>query len=342
MRVGLLLSAAAALAIAISGARAAEPLVIRDGWVVMSADAVPLVFEKPDILKHYGKSYTVDAIHFQGTSPQITALATGELDIAVLAYSSFALAIENGHLDDLRVIADGFQDGHPGYTSVQYMVANNGGIKRIEDLKGKVLGVNVIGSAVDIGGRAVLADHGLNFPKDYSIVEAPFPAIAAMLLQGKADVVSLVEPYDFAPEVRHGAHTLFTMRDGMGDSQMIVLVARKPFLEKNKAALDDFFDDVVRGLHWLLNPANRAAAVALTAAASKAPPSLFTPYLYTHDDEYRDPNGIPDLAALQRNIDAQVKFGFLKRSFDVKEYSDLSYVERAAKRYAQEETAATK
>jgi sulfonate transport system substrate-binding protein len=343
MRVGLALSAAAAtFAITSSGARAAEPLAIRDGWVVMAADAVPLVFEKPDILKHYGKSYTVDPIHFQGTSPQITALATGELDIATLAYSSFALAIENGHLDDLRVIADGFQDGHPGYASIQYMVSNTGGIKKIEDLRGKILGINVIGAAVDIGGRAVLADHGLDYPKDYSIIEAPFPAIAAMLLQGKADVVSLVEPYDFAPEVKAGAHTLFTMRDGMGDSQMIVLVARTPFLEKNKAALDDFFDDMVRGLHWILNPANRAAAVNLTAAASKEPEALFAPYLYTHKDQYRDPNGIPDLAALQRNIDTEVKFGFLKRGLDVQKYADLSFVERAAARYAKEQTASTK
>lgn len=38
----------------------------------------------------------------------------------------------------------------------------------------------------------------------------------------------------------------------------------------------------------------------------------------TRKDEYRDPNGIPDLGALQRNIDAQVKFGFIKHSIDAK------------------------
>ncbi len=347
MRVRHSLSAAAAALMAAAfapqfSARAAEPLKISIGWVVISGDMAPLVFEKPDILKHYGKSYTVEPLRFQGTSPEITGLAAGQLDIASLAYSSLGLAIENAHLDDMRVVADGFQDGHPGYDSVEYMVRNDNGIKKIEDLKGKVLGVNVIGAAVDIGARAVLAKHGLMFPHDYSIVEANFPTIGAMLLQGKADVVSMVEPFNFASDVQKGAHTLFTMRDGMGTSQMIVMVARTGFLEKNRAALDDFFDDLVRGIHWMQTPANREAAIKFVAGVAKQPEAMFTPYYLTKKDEYRDPNAKPDLDALQRNIDTQVKFGFLDHTFDVRKYADLSFVERAAKRYAKEETASAK
>jgi ABC-type nitrate/sulfonate/bicarbonate transport system substrate-binding protein len=336
-------AALAGIALAASGtARAAEPLTITHGWVVLSADMSPLVFMKPDILKDYGKKYTVEPIRFKGTSPQITALAAGQLDIASLAYSSFALAIENAHLDDMRIIADGFQDGHPGYGSIDYMVRNDSGIKKVEDLKGKIMGINVIGAAVDIGGRAVLAEHGLRFPHDYSIIEANFPTIGAMLLSGKADFVSMVEPFNFAPAVQKGAHTLFTMRDGMGTSQMIILVARKGFLEKNKAALDDFFDDMVRGIHWMQKPANRQAAIQFVAGVSKLPATLFEPYYLTKKDQYHDPNGIPDLVALQRNIDTQVKFGFLKQSIDVKKYADLSFIERAAQRYAKEQTASAK
>lgn len=314
-------------------ARAAEPLLIRHGWVVMTGPMSPLIFMKPDILKHYGKAYTVDPVHFQGTSPELIALATDQLEIASLAYSSFVLGIQNAQLNDMRIIADGFQDGHPGYNSIEYMVRNDSGIKRVEDLKGKILGINVIGAAVDIGGRAVLAKHGLAFPRDYSIIEANFPTIGAMLLQGKADIVSMVEPFNYAPEVQKGAHTLFTMRDGMGTSQMIVLVARESFLKKHVAELDDFFEDLVRGTHWMLDPANRDAAIAFSAAAAKQPVALFTPYYLTTKDQYRDPDGIPNLDALQKNIDTQVKLGFLKQGIDVKQYADLSFIERAAKRY---------
>ena len=326
------LAIVAALAAPAFNTRAAEPLNIRHGWVVMTGDMSPLVFEKHDILKHYGKSYTVDAIHFAGTSPQLVALATDQIDIASLAYSSFANGIENGHLDDMRIVADGFQDGAKDYASIQYMVKNGSPVKRVEDLKGKVLGVNVIGAAVDIGARAVLAQHGLAAMHDYSIIEAPFPAIGSMLLEGKADVVSEVPPFLYAPNVQKGARTLFTMKDGMGTSQMIVIVARTQFLAEHRAALDDFFEDMVRGIHWMLTPANREAAINFAAGIAKQSPSLFEPYYLTKKDSYRDPDGLPDLGALQRNIETQVRFGFLKHSFDVRQYADLSFIEREAHR----------
>lgn len=314
-------------------ARADEPLNIRHGWVVLTGTISPLMFEKPDIMKYLGKTYTVEPMHFAGTSPELTALAAGELDIASLAYSSFANGIVNAHLDDMRIVADGFQDGAKGYASIEYMVRNDGGIKRVEDLKGKVMGVNVIGTAVDIGGRAVLLNHGLVADRDYSIIEGAFPAIGAMLLAGKADVVSLVPPFLYAPEVQKGAHKLFTMRDGMGSSQMIVLVARASFLREHRAALDDFFEDMVRGIHWMYEPANRAEAIAFSAKIAKIPAAQLEPFFLTNKDSYRDLDGMPDLDALQRNIEAQVKFGFLKESFDVKRYADLSFIQRAARRF---------
>lgn len=78
---------------------AQAPLKIRIGWVVAPAQLTPMLFEKKEILKHYGKSYTVEPVHFRGSTPQITALAAGELEIAALAYSSFPLAVLNAKLD---------------------------------------------------------------------------------------------------------------------------------------------------------------------------------------------------------------------------------------------------
>src|SRR5579864_5772161 len=94
-----------------AAASAAEPYHLRIGWVVAGADLSTLMFEKPGLAVHAGKSYVPELIHFQGTSTEMTALATGELDTAALAYSTFALGIVNAGMDDLRVIGDEFQDG---------------------------------------------------------------------------------------------------------------------------------------------------------------------------------------------------------------------------------------
>ena len=41
---------------------------------------------------------------------------------------------------------------------------------------------------------------------------------------------------------------------------------------------------------------------------------------------------LPDLAALQKNVDMTKDMGFIRGSLDVKKYTDLSIVEEAAKR----------
>ena len=114
-----------------------EPLKLRVGWAVVPAQFTSVLWAKPELLKHYGKSYTVEAIHFRGSTPQITGLAAGELDLAALAFSSFALAIQNAHMEDIRAVSDLYQDAASGYYSNQMMVRPDGEIKKVEDLKGQ-------------------------------------------------------------------------------------------------------------------------------------------------------------------------------------------------------------
>ena len=102
----------AALLTLAPGARA-EPLKIRVAWITVPTSLAPILFAKPELARHLGNSYTVEPQHFAGSSQMTTALASGDLDIAELSYSSFAFAVENAHMSDLRVIADEIQDGVP-------------------------------------------------------------------------------------------------------------------------------------------------------------------------------------------------------------------------------------
>ena len=90
-------------------------------------------------------------------------------------------------LSDLRIVADEFQDGVAGYYSQEFMVLKDGPIHKVEDLKGKVVATNAAGSAVDVAMKAMLHKHGLEPNRDYTVVEAPFPAMKAMLAENKVD-----------------------------------------------------------------------------------------------------------------------------------------------------------
>ncbi len=319
-------------ALALSRVASADPLTIRTGWVVATSGYTPLVLEKKDLLRHYGVSYTLEPRHFQGTAPQLTAFASNEIDIATIGYSTFALAILNAKMDDIRIVADGFQDGADGFASTSFMIRNDSGIKAVEDLKGKVVATNGFGGAYDVGMRSMLRKHGLEDKRDYSVVESDFAHMNAMLLERKAALVIGAMPFALDPEMRANAHVLFTLRDAMGRTQMIVMAARQGFIDKNRPALRDFFEDMLASLRWFHDPSNRDAAIGIVARVTKQPVERLDAYLYSKDDFYYDRNGKPDLHALQNNIDALRALDMIKADVDVKKYVDLSLIDEAAKR----------
>jgi len=313
------------------GAAKAEPVKIRMSWVAPLANWASILLYKKDLMTHLGKSYTLETTHFRGTPPQISALANNELEVASLAYSSFPIAVANAGLSDLVVIADEFQEGVPGYYTDKYWVRKDSGINKVEDLKGKVVGTNAGGSAVDVAIRAMLRKHGLEPNRDYTFLEGPLPAMPAMLLQKKVDLIPAVLPFARNPKLIAGGKPLFTQEDATGRTDMIIMCARRSFINAHRAAMVDFMEDMVRVVHWYLDPKNHDAVTQIAAKLTKHPAKLFG-YLFTKEDNYRDPNMMPDLKALQNNVDTVKDLGFIKTRVDISKQSDLSLLKEAVAR----------
>jgi NitT/TauT family transport system substrate-binding protein len=153
----------------------------------------------------------------------------------------------------------------------------------------------------------------------------------SMLAEKKVDLIPTVLPFALDPELKKIARPLFTVHDAIGVSQFIVWTARKPFIDAHRAALVDFMEDSMRIERWYLDPKNHDAAAQIASQLTKQPPERFS-WLYTKADYYRDPNLMPNLDALQKNVDMTKDLGFVKASFDVKAHSDLSLIQEAAKR----------
>lgn len=332
---GKVLAMACAAAMVCAGVvKAGEPVTIRHGAIQAINDFGTLLYYKQDVLHHCGKSYVIEPVRFAGTSEELIALAAGEIEIITIAYSSFGAAVQNAHLDDIRVIGDGLRDGVGDHVSSPYFVRSDGAMRTIDDMKGKIMAVNQRGSAVDIGGRAMLLARHLRADKDYTVIETPFPTMAAILLDGKADLIATTPPFSYDARLAGKTRLLFSLQQSMGESEMIVDAARAPFLAEAGPAMVDYFEDVIRFSHWMLDPTNRQEAVALAANVSKQPIEQIEGYYLTDKDVYHAPDDIPDLTAFQRNIDTQRQLGLLKDPIDVTKYADLAYVQEAAKRYA--------
>jgi sulfonate transport system substrate-binding protein len=320
--------------LAVTEAAQADAFAIRIGWVQTPGHMAPVVDalskKHPELFKHLGQSYTMQPIRFNGTTPQIQAQAIDELEIASQAPSALALAITNAHLDE-RIVADVLQDGHEGYYSENFVVPTDGAIKTIDDVKGKRIATNTIGSASDSAMRTMFQKHGIK-DADFTTVETNFANMPAMLEGGKVDMIGLLPQFAKGMLDNGKYKVLFTARDAVGPSQGVMWAIRAETIAKHRAVFVDFFEDYIRAVRWFLDPAHHQEAIAICADVTKLPAENLD-YAFTKADFYHSPDALPDIPLVQKEIDESVELKVLPTAVKIEpQYVDLSLVQEAKRR----------
>jgi NitT/TauT family transport system substrate-binding protein len=313
----------------------ADPVKLRVAWVDTPSQLTPLrealAAQHPEIFPHLGKTYTFEPVHFAGSPPQISALASGDLEIGALGASSLALAITNAHLD-MKIVGDVIQDGLPGHFNAYFTVKKDGPIKRIEDMKGHRAAINAQGSPVWIELHVALARHGLT-DKDYTVIEAQFPNMFAMIEADKVDVVPVISPKLAAAFDATGRYKkLFIASQEIGPNQAAMWAMRADFIAAHRAALVDYFEDAMRASRWFLDEKNHAAAITIAEQVTKQPRDTID-YAFTSADVGRSPDLVPNIKAVQEEIDTALDLKLLPAGVTVApDHTDLSMIEEAKRR----------
>src|SRR5580704_5259885 len=221
-----------------------------------------LEWMQKNVLQGYGKDYTVDMTFTRGTPEAGTLLAAGQADMATLSFAVFATSVLKSIVPGgLTIVSDNYQDGRPGYAQNTFFVLKDSPIQSTHDLKGKKVGINAFGSAVDLALRVKLKKDGIDPRKDLTIVEVAFPNQATALREKRIDCGILILPFMNA-EIRKGdLRELFTGGDAFGPYAVIFQVVTNAFLKKNPGAVKSYLADYVGGLQWFYDPANRKKAI---------------------------------------------------------------------------------
>jgi sulfonate transport system substrate-binding protein len=282
---------------------------------------------KDSVLKRYGKDYVVRMTFTRGTPEAAALLAAGQADLATLAFSTFATSIIKGAVPNgLTIVCDNYQDGRPGYAGNTFFVRDDAPLKQVADLRGKKVGINAFGSAVDLIMRVTLKKHGLDPRRDVQVVEVGFPNIAAAIRERRIDCGPLILPFAATEQAKGGLRGLFTGADAFGSYAVIFHVVTNDFLKVNPEAVRAFLDDYVRGLKWFYDPKNRERALQITSEFTKSPREVLASYFMTPSDYYRDPDGCVSPQLIQGPVDAMHREGFIDRALDVSKFVDLSYL----------------
>ena len=310
----------------------AEPLTIKMNWTVLPANLAPLMPLVPkEIYSHWGKSYVLEPERMRGSGAALTALAANEIQFSTSSPQSLANAVDQAKID-MVAFGQELTTYLPGWASSGTFWVRTGEIAKIEDLKGKVVGINSHGSSIDGVMRTMLNRHGLDAKTDYQIVEIPLPSQLVALKSKRIDMAFLLLPFNYRAENDPGVKLLFTMGEVVGPAETVFFTAKREFLEQNRAVVVDFLEDALRFRRWLYDPATRMQGIAVMSRLTKIPVEEYEDWAFTHRDNYRDPNAMLDVERLQKNVDDLKAAGVIPESIDVKAHVDLSYVKEAAAR----------
>jgi ABC-type nitrate/sulfonate/bicarbonate transport system substrate-binding protein len=313
-----------AAAIAALGASAGPTLAqqtIRVGWTIPAEESKYWMMRRPAEFPDLGKTYTVEWTQFQGTAPMTQALAAGALDCATQAPLSLANGVVGGNLKAYIVAQHVFEK--PGGFSVYWAVKEDSPIKSIADLKGKTIGISVIGGGTQGPFNMLLKQAGLDPAKDIKLVEVGFAVAEDALKQGRVDAVNMNQPFAARAEAKGGTRKLFSLSEAMPNIVHILEACRADFVDKNPDLVKAYVRDITLGMKKAL--ANRDETLKVVSEVMKVPVPVIDTYLLKDNDFGRDPGAAPNFPAIQKMLDIYAETGMLPK-LDVAQFKHPSIV----------------
>jgi len=282
---------------------------IRVGWTIPAEESKYWMMRRPEEFPNLGKTYKIEWTQFQGTSPMTQALAAGALDCATQAPLSLANGVTGGNLKAYIVAQHVFEK--PGGFSVYWAVKDDSPIKTIADLKGKTIGISVIGGGTYGPFAMLLEKNGVDPKKDIKLVETGFAVSDDALRQGRVDAVNYNQPFAARAEAKGGIRKLFSLSEAMPNIVHILEACRADFVDKNPDVVKDYVKDITLGMKKAL--ANREETLKVVSEQLKAPVAVLETYLLKDNDFGRDPGAAPNFDAIQKMLDIYAETGMLPK-----------------------------
>ena len=196
----------------------------------------------------------VEILLIRGSDVSTQALAGGSLQVSGASSDAPIAAFDRG-LD--MVIIGGIING----LSQSVMAGKN--YKSYEELRGATLGANSLTAGTAFAFRRVLKAKGLEFPRDYKLINVgATPQALAALASGQIAAAPLSLPVNFVAE-EQGFNTIGRFIDVIPHYQLSVYSVMRPWAEKNRAIVVRFMKSIVLACRWIYG--NKDAAVDLLA-----------------------------------------------------------------------------
>ncbi|UNK16923.1 ABC transporter substrate-binding protein [Paenibacillus sp. N3/727] len=162
-------------------------------------------------------------VEFISTKDPIAGLTSKDIDVVDVATTTAIVAAGKGA--PIKIVSSMFRTKGPFY-----LIASPG-IDRVEDLKGKKVGVAVFGSGLEVYTRVILEKHGINADDVTLVANSTHQAAYASLETGQVDATIIHEPFASSVEKEGKGKIIATGWDYLPTFHTGVLAARQGILE---------------------------------------------------------------------------------------------------------------
>jgi ABC-type nitrate/sulfonate/bicarbonate transport system substrate-binding protein len=285
---------------------------IRVGWTIPAEESKYWMMRRPEKFPNLGKGYKIEWSQFQGTTPMAQALIAGALDCATQGVLPIAQTMDKGTLSTY-VIAQHVGE-KPGSFSVYWAVKDDSPIKTVADLKGKTVGISIIGGGTQGPFNLMLKRAGVDPDKDIKLVEVSFSLSEDALRQGRVDAVNMNQPFAARAEAKGGVRKLFALSEAVPNIVHIVEACRKDFVDKNPELVKQYVKDITAGLKMAL--ADRDETMKVVSEITKAPVAVLDTYLLKGNDFAREPGAAPNFSGIQAMFDVYTNEKMIGKKLD--------------------------
>lgn len=135
----------------------------------------------------------LDLVVTTGGAISIPAMEGGSLDIAYADVVTILRASERGL--KMKIVApSGIISPTPDKDGTRFLALDASPIRTLQDVRGKRVGVNLLGNLAHLYTMASLDKAGVA-PGQYKVLEFPYPQMPDMLLSGQVDMAFFVDPF---------------------------------------------------------------------------------------------------------------------------------------------------
>lgn len=247
---------------------------------------------------------------------RVAAFVAGEIDFADMNTTQAIIAASKGA--PFKIVASMFRTKGPFY------LIGNPSVSRIEDLKGKRVGVGQFGTGMDVYARVILKEHGLDPEKDVILVaNGSHQQAYASLESGQVDATIIHQPFVALAEEQGVGKLLARGWDYLPTFHTGVLVASDHLIQNHP--------DVVKKLIEVYFKANEYAKSHIDelldfgANYMNIDKDVLRKALEGEMEIWENEPGL-DLKALDDTQNVQIELGFQDRKYDIERVIDTGFL----------------